>query len=110
MYRVGATLNRTVLLCFAVLVVSLFAFGQTSGERRVVRKITPVYPAIAKRLHLAGTVRLAVTVKSNGTVREIKELGGHPLLIQAATQAAAQWQFEPGQEETLMLQIEFKLP
>ena len=69
---------RTRLLCFAILAVSLFAFGQASGERRVVRRIAPTYPIVAKSMHLTGTVRLAVTVERSGTVGGSRNLAVTP--------------------------------
>jgi TonB family protein len=55
----------------------------------------PSYPAIAKAAKASGTVTVQVTVDESGKVISAKALGGHPLLQQAAIQAAYQAEFSP---------------
>ena len=43
----------------------------------------------------------------NGTVKSAKPVGGHPLLVNAATDAVRRWRFEPGPGETNGI-VEFK--
>ncbi len=57
-------------------------------------------PDLAQRVHLQGTVKLAVTVPATGDVKSSRPLGGNPVLIEAATTAARKWKFEPAQGET----------
>ena len=49
-------------------------------------------------MNIVGTVRLAVIVAPNGTVKSSKPLGGHPVLVNAAMDAVKQWKFEPGSD------------
>ena len=49
-------------------------------------------------MSIAGTVRLAVVVAPNGTVKSSKPVGGHPLLVNAAMDAMKQWKFEPASD------------
>jgi outer membrane biosynthesis protein TonB len=46
-------------------------------------------------------------VAQNGTVKSTKVVGGHPLLVNAATDAVRKWKFEPAAEETTGI-VEFK--
>jgi protein TonB len=55
----------------------------------------PVYPALASRARVSGTVILEATLTAQGTVEEIRVLSGHPLLVQAAIDCVKQWQYEP---------------
>jgi len=97
-------------ICLLIVAVALSAalFAETSGpkpqgdrpERRVVSKITPFYPEIAKRNGIGGVVRLEVVVRRDGRVKSAKVLGGSPLLIQSATDAIGKWRFEPAPGET----------
>ena len=62
---------------------------------RILRKVEPVYPALARSAHVEGTVHLAIIIARDGTVQEIHSLGGPALLIQAAMDAVKQWVYTP---------------
>ncbi len=57
----------------------------------------PPYPAIAKAARASGTVTVQVTIDESGKVISAKAVGGHPLLQQAAVQAAYGARFSPTQ-------------
>jgi TonB family protein len=76
-------------------------------SRKAKTKVLPVYPDVARRMSIAGTVRLAVVVAPNGNVKSWKPVGGHPLLVDAAMDAMKQWKFEPGPTESRGI-VEFK--
>jgi TonB family protein len=76
-------------------------------SRKVKVKVEPVYPDVARRMSIVGTVRLAVVVAPNGTVKSSKPVGGHPLLISAAMEAIKRWKFEPAATESSGI-VEFK--
>jgi len=71
------------------------------GERRLESSAAPEYPAIAQQMKLTGTVRVQARVKPNGTVTEVKVLGGHPLLAAALVDAVRQWRYQSAPKETL---------
>ncbi len=71
------------------------------GTRQIERSIPPEYPAIAERMKLTGTVQVEAMVKPDGTVKEVKILGGHPLLAAAVASAVLQWKYQPLPRETL---------
>lgn len=81
--------------------------AQTGADRKVVDRAVAAYPDLALRMHLQGTVKLAVTVRASGDVKSSRPLGGNPVLIDAATTAARKWKFEPAQGETTEV-IEFR--
>lgn len=74
--------------------------SSTEARRKVVRKVDPTYPATAKRLNLAGTVRVLAVVATDGTVRAVEPVGGSPLLVQAAQEAVGRWKFAPAAAES----------
>jgi TonB family protein len=104
------------LIAAAALVAALCTWtssAQTPGraERRVVYKVTAVYPELAKRDHIRGVVRLEVVVGVNGMVKSTKPLGGAPVLIPSAIDAVRMWRFEAASKEsTETVQIIFALP
>jgi len=61
----------------------------------LVRKVVPEYPAIAKQLHIQGTVMLLATVGKDGHVEHVRSVSGPPLLVNSAKQAVEQWQYRP---------------
>jgi len=69
----------------------------------------PLYPAIAKTMNLRGSVQLEVTVKPDGSVKEVRVIGGHPLLADAAVKSVKQWRYEPsGRETTEVVKVNFE--
>lgn len=66
------------------------------APRKVTVRVNPVYPELAKRVNVRGTVKLAVEVAPNGVVKDVRVMGGHPLLVQAAQDAVRKWKYEPG--------------
>ncbi len=99
---------RGVRAPFLILGLACLAPGLRAQEtRKVVAKQQPTYPAMARQLHLHGVVKLQVVIAPNGRVKETKVVGGHPVLVDAAVQAAKDWKFEPGTSETTEL-LEFR--
>jgi TonB family protein len=72
----------------------------SEGSRKVVTKVVPQVPSLARSLHLQGNVRADVLVAANGKVKSVEVKGGHPLLGQAAQDALSQWTWEPAAHET----------
>jgi len=69
-------------------------------KRTIKQRGNATYPELAKKMNVQGTVKIEVMVAANGTVKSAKALGGHPLLIDAAMNAARQMKFEPAASET----------
>jgi TonB family protein len=113
MRRVGS------LIVFAALFAALFTRSSTpqtqtkshTEERKIVSRVAPFYPEMAKRMNLSGVVKLEVLVSPSGKVKSAKAVGGSPVLIQAATDAVEKWRFEAATEETTeVVQIAFQAP
>lgn len=64
-------------------------------EAKLVRRIQPVYPPIAKQARIHGTVELEALIARDGTIQNLQVLNGHPLLAQSAVDAVRQWRYEP---------------
>jgi periplasmic protein TonB len=69
--------------------------GGNVMESRLIRKIEPAYPELAKRARVQGRVVLIVNVDEEGNVSDIKISSGHPLLNDAAITAVKQWKYSP---------------
>ncbi len=100
------------VLGFAMAMSDFSARAQTSQTndeivRRAKNKVQPLYPELARKMNITGTVKIQVTVAPNGTVKEARIMGGHPVLATAALDAAKKWRFEPAPTETTGI-IDFK--
>ena len=69
--------------------------GGNVQNSKLIQKIDPIYPELAKRARVAGFVLLQVTVDEQGMVSGIKLIRGHPLLNQSAIDAVGQWRYSP---------------
>ena len=68
--------------------------GQVEAARAIFAP-KPEYPPLAMLARLQGTVKMEAVIAKDGTVQELKVLSGHPLLINAARDAVAQWRYQP---------------
>ncbi|MGA9977799.1 MAG: energy transducer TonB [Candidatus Sulfotelmatobacter sp.] len=101
MHRRVTAFLAVLALAGLTLVTAQQLFAQAHPERRVITKVAPTYPELAKRMHLQGSVKLEVGVKADGAVKSTRVIGGNPVLIQAAADAVSKWKFEVGQGETV---------
>jgi TonB family protein len=60
-----------------------------------INRVMPVYPVIAKKNKIAGTVDVETTVGENGAVLSANALNGPFILRPAAEEAVRKWQFKP---------------
>jgi TonB family protein len=70
------------------------------ADRKVVVKVLPQYPGLARAMKIQGLVRADVVVEPNGKVKSVDVKGGHPLLAQSAQDALREWKWEPAAHET----------
>ena len=69
--------------------------GGNVASAKLINKVQPVYPPLARQTRISGTVRLHAILGKDGTVQQLETISGHPLLIQAALDAVHQWRYEP---------------
>jgi len=103
----GCMIGRTkkgILTCVVLAAVFAPALAQDSDTpehgRKVVYRVIPPYPQLAKQMQLRGTVRLMAVVAPNGTVKFIEPIGGNPLLVKSAEDAVMQWKYAAAPAES----------
>jgi TonB family protein len=102
-------LVAAAIVSLASLVTMQGASAQINSERKVASRVAPVYPELAKKMHIRGVVKLEAIVRPNGTVRSTRALGGNPVLVEAAIDAVGKWKFDPAPGETTeVLQLSFE--
>lgn len=108
--------QRTTAVLLAVLAVGMataptsLRAQQAQNEeiaRRVKSKVAPVYPELARKMNITGTVKVEVVVSPNGSIKDARVVGGHPVLASSALDAVKKWRFEPSAAETTGV-IDFK--
>jgi len=69
--------------------------GGNVQQAKLIRQPKPIYPPLAKQARISGVVHLAAVISKDGTIQDLKAIGGHPLLIPAALEAVKQWVYQP---------------
>lgn len=96
--RIGFALFVALLALFFI-IPNNFSFAQTTA-RKIKTRVEPVYPELAKRNNISGSVRVELLVTTDGRVKDVKVLGGNPVLVQAVMAAVVKWKYEPAAEES----------
>ena len=69
--------------------------GGNVQAARLVNKVQPQYPPLARQTRISGTVRLHAIIGKDGGVQSLTLESGHPLLVQSALDAVRQWRYQP---------------
>ena len=90
------------LLLGVVVFSASFAFPQDQPDvkRKIVSKVMPVYPELARKMQLSGIVRVEAVVAPNGKLKLTTVIGGSPLLAAAAVDAIEKWKWAPAPQES----------
>jgi TonB family protein len=85
-----------------IAVCSTFSLAQEQpeGRRRIVDRVVPLYPDLARKMQIHGTVRVEVVVAPSGKAKFTQVIGGNPLLARAAVDAIEKWKWVPAPQET----------
>jgi len=67
--------------------------GQVEAAK-LIFQVKPEYPPLAKMARIQGAVRLEALISTDGTIRSLRVLAGHPLLVKAAIDAVARWRYQ----------------
>jgi len=92
-------------LMLAALALGLYAGGALAEDdirvsnadamKAATAKVQPEYPAVAKQLHLEGTVEVEAHIAEDGSVDSVKPVTGNAVLANAAAAALKRWKFTP---------------
>jgi protein TonB len=69
--------------------------GGNVQAAKIINRVQPVYPPLARQTRISGTVRLHAIISKDGTIQQLEVVSGHPLLQQAALDAVRQWRYQP---------------
>ena len=92
-----------LLVLSSVLILVPASFGQqeqTESARKILHRVTPQYPEMARSMNIKGNVKAEAVVEPNGVVKSVEVKGGHPVLVRAAQDAIYKWKWAPATRET----------
>ena len=69
--------------------------GGRASEARLIKRVSPNYPVLARQTRVSGIVRVRALVGKDGKVKKVSALSGPPMLRQAATDAVRLWIYAP---------------
>lgn len=88
-------------------IVPFYALSEKPVE---VKRVEPVYPELARKAQIEGTVVVKVLVNTQGDVEKVEILKSHPLLDDAAIAAARQFKFKPGKQRDKYVKVWVSIP
>jgi protein TonB len=105
-------------LAAAPIVVPTLGPRVSQGARAatILKRVQPSYPREALSQRIQGPVVISATIATDGRVKNIRTLKGHPLLASAATDAVKQWRYKPAMLNGEAVKVDteitvvFKLP
>jgi protein TonB len=62
---------------------------------RLVRRVEPDYPILAKQTHREGRVELHAIIATDGTIQSLEIISGDPIFYLSAREAVSQWRYQP---------------
>ena len=90
--------------------------SQGVSQGLLIKSVPPVYPALARQMHLQGDVELLASIGKDGSITGVKLLSGDSVLSRAAIDAVKQWKYKPYYlddqpvEIQTQITVKFKLP
>ena len=76
------------------------AGAHAQETRKALNSPTPAYPETARQFRLSGVVKVQVVIAPEGQIKDVKVLGGHPLLANAVQDTLKNWKYAPASSET----------
>jgi TonB family protein len=69
--------------------------GGNVQAARLVKRVQPTYPTVAREEHLSGTVKLHAIIGIDGSVQSLRVWSGRCSLARASVDAVRQWRYQP---------------
>jgi TonB family protein len=76
------------------------AGAHAQETRKALNNPTPAYPETARQFRLSGVVKVQAVVAPDGQIKDVKVIGGHPVLVNAVQETLKNWKYAPASSET----------
>lgn len=108
--QIGQRSLGRILRAVAIAALVCLVLPSWAEERAVKTRVAPVYPEMARRLKISGSVVVKATVEPDGKVSEAKAVNGNRMLANAAEDAVRKWKFASSAESTTIdVEVNFAL-
>jgi protein TonB len=85
-------------------------FFALSEKPEVVKQGKIDYPELARKAGIEGRVTVKVLINTKGNVEKVEVVKGHPMLNDAAIDAAKEWKFKPGKQRDRFVKVWMNIP
>ncbi|RMG63293.1 MAG: energy transducer TonB [Calditrichaeota bacterium] len=85
-------------------------FYALSEKPEVIKRVEPKYPELARKAGIEGRVVVKVLINTKGDVEKVEVIKSHPLLDEAAIEAAKQFKFKPGKQRDRYVKVWMTIP
>ena len=79
--------------------------GGDVEEAMLLHQVRPVYPPMARAARITGTVRMKAVIGTDGTIKNLTAMSGHPMLLDAAMNAVRQWVYKPTVLDGVLMEV-----
>jgi TonB family protein len=69
--------------------------GRRVQAANIITRVSPEYPSLARQANIEGTVLFSALIGTDGLVRDLHTISGHPLLVPTAIDAVKKWVYRP---------------
>jgi TonB family protein len=69
-------------------------------NRKALNSPTPTYPETARQFRVSGVGKVQVVIAPDGQIKDVKVIGGHPLLVNSVQETLKNWKYAPASSET----------
>jgi TonB family protein len=69
--------------------------GGNVQAAKLIKRVQPVYPVLAREEHVSGTVRLHAIIGTDGSIQSLHVARGPSSLAKASVEAVKQWRYQP---------------
>lgn len=88
----------------------VFEFFAVSEKPSITHKQTPVYPDLARKAGIEGTVVVTVTIGKDGRVENARVFKSLPMLDESALMAARKCVFKPAKQRDKFVKVKMNIP
>lgn len=85
-------------------------FYAVSEKPYIIKRVQPIYPALARKAGIEGEVVTTVLIDKKGNVEKVKILKSVPMLDEAAVAAVKQFKFQPGKQRDKFVKVWMSIP
>jgi outer membrane biosynthesis protein TonB len=104
-----STLTKLAARTFLAMALMLSTANLPAQDaRKVITNPAPPYPEVARKFRLTGVVKVQVVIGTDGHIKSVRPIGGHPVLVDAVKETLKDWKYASANSETTtVLEFDF---